>query len=363
MVKRFLIFGSVAVLAVAAACGDNASSPVSPSASNPAGSSTAAYEDGATLKVTIPGLVSPANNATTDQVGAPLVVTASTGKFAPVSGIVHRFEVVDPSNRVVSGGVVSGTSYSPAGLQPNTNYRWRARGEAGSAVGPWSQYWSFRTPDKPQGYIRGSEVYDPLTDGTSVGTIVGSATFIPGVGLRLNEVTSHIAYQLQEPLVDGEFSLLATNVATNTEANKTKIMSMQEGSGDITTNRCRMTYEKRGDPAGDIAWRFIPCDLGDEISTVGAERVAVELDPSVTYLWRAEWRGGFFNASIIRDGANGATIYNFGKPYRGTYRPNPHRAYVGAPVGRGGPADATVPGMIVRQVWISSQPRPAFANQ
>jgi len=89
---------------------------------------------------------------------------------------------------------------------------------------------------------------------------------------------------------------------------------------------------------------------------VGAERVAVELDPSVTYLWRAEWRGGFFNASIIRDGANGATIYNFGKPYRGTYRPNPHRAYVGAPVGRGGPADATVPGMIVRQVWISSQP-------
>jgi len=90
-------------------------------------------------------------------------------------------------------------------------------------------------------------VYDPLTEGTSWAR---SSARPPSFGrwLRLNEVTSHIAYQLQEPLVDGEFSLLATNVATNTEANKTKIMSMQEGSGDITTNRCRMTYEKRGDP-------------------------------------------------------------------------------------------------------------------
>jgi len=108
-----------------------------PSASNPAGSSTAAYEDGATLKVTIPGLVSPANNATTDQVGAPLVVTASTGKFAPVSGIVHRFEVVDPPIASWRAGG-QWNELLARGLQPNTNYRWRARGEAGSAAGPWS---------------------------------------------------------------------------------------------------------------------------------------------------------------------------------------------------------------------------------
>ena len=34
-------------------------------------------------------------------------------------------------------------------------------------------------------------------------------------------------------------------------------------------------------------------------------------------------------------------------------------AFIGAPAGRSGISAATVPGMIVRQVWISPSPRPA----
>jgi hypothetical protein len=56
-------------------------------------------------------------------------------------------------------------------------------------------------------------------------------------------------------------------------------------------------------------------------------------------------------------------IYNFGKHYGGLYDPNPHLAYLGSPVGRGGVDDATVPGMVVRQVWLSKRPRPSFADK
>jgi hypothetical protein len=120
-----------------------------------------------------------------------------------------------------------------------------------------------------------------------------------------------------------------------------------------------MTFEKRGDPAGQVAWRFIPCNLNEEITTVGGERIIVFFDPGQTYLFRTEWRGNFFNASILQGGSTGSPIYSFGKPYSGTYRPNPHRAYLGSPQGRAGALDQTVPGIILRNVWISTNPRPA----
>jgi hypothetical protein len=56
-------------------------------------------------------------------------------------------------------------------------------------------------------------------------------------------------------------------------------------------------------------------------------------------------------------------IYSFGKSYCGTYNPDPHLVYAGGPTGRAGPDSGTVPGMIVKQFWMSSRPRPPFANR
>jgi hypothetical protein len=36
--------------------------------------------------------------------------------------------------------------------------------------------------------------------------------------------------------------------------------------------------------------------------------------------------------------------------------------YLGAPMGRAGGNDATLPGGIYKNVWASSRPRPAFPN-
>jgi hypothetical protein len=184
---------------------------------------------------------------------------------------------------------------------------------------------------------------------------------VPGKGLLLNNHTSHVEYVLPQTIDSGEISLMVTNVPTNTEGSKTKIMSMREGRSDITTNDRRFTIEKRGNPPGIIAWRLI--SHNDQIDTVGAQRVKREFNPNRWYLWTASWRNNRFLLTIREDNASGRVIYSFGKPYRGAYDPNPHLAYIGAPVGRGGASDATVPGMVAKQLWISSRPRPAFANK
>jgi hypothetical protein len=155
--------------------------------------------------------------------------------------------------------------------------------------------------------------------------------------------------------------MLITNMATNNEGDKTKVMSMSEGFSDIVTNDRRMTVEKRGDPMGVIAWRFI--SYLDQVDTIGNQRVKREFNPSRTYFWKASWRNQRFTVQIYEDGVGGNKIYDFGKPYEGPYNPDPHIAWLGSPVGRSGEDGATVPGMVIRKVWLSSNPRPSWANK
>jgi hypothetical protein len=66
-------------------------------------------------------------------------------------------------------------------------------------------------------------------------------------------------------------------------------------------------------------------------------------------------KDGGSNAS----GVNGATIYDIGMPsLKGTYAPGSHYAYLGAPVGRSGSESASIGGVIYRNVYIGSRPRP-----
>jgi hypothetical protein len=355
--KTLLACASAVLLATAVACSND--NPVSPSSPEPGGSSNE------TLKATAPTPQSPVNNQQPDG-GLTLVATKSSSPFSSSSGAYsYEFEVmrggtaVAGCTRTVPGGNGSTVSHTPAcTLEFDQIYSWHARAVFQDRQGPWSEEATFRAP--AGGYIRGNEVYDPLINGETVGEVVGPVTFIPGVGVRLEGFTSHIRYRLPQTLASGEFSLIMTGVTTNTEGHKTKVLAMSEGLDDIVTNNRRMTVEKRGDPAGAIAWRLI--SHLDQIETVGlAERVRREFDPNVAYLWTATWNGRF-TVRIQRGGSDGPTMYNFGKNYQGAYDPDPHYAFIGAPVGRSGTPGATVPGMIVRHVWISSRPRPAGLN-
>lgn len=367
---RVFKFGSAVActLAIAAACGKQPASPSSPSAMASA-TGTSDAVTGANLKATAPTPVSPINGQKPEAFELTLVANNATTSFTTGIPLSYRFEIYRGSTReyesplVAAGsGTTSYTLPSDAPIEGDQPYTWQVRAEYQGNVGPWSSLASFIAPTT-SGYLKGAELYDPLINGKTVGTIVGPVTFIPGVGVRLDTFLSHIVYQLPEPLEDGELSALVTNVATNTEGGKTKIFSMAEGYSDLTTNPRRMTVEKRGDaPTGGIAWRFLT-NRGDGVDTVGAERVVREFDPAQTYFWEADWRDGFFRLRINRGGVAGQNIYDFGKPYEGFYRPEPHVVYLGGGPARGGPESQTVPGMVIRQVWVSQRPRPAFANK
>lgn len=359
--KTLVACTSAGVLALTMACSKNSETPVSPSAAQPGVSQ--AGPNGESLKATAPTPQAPVNGAQLEQVMFTAGKASGTFDQSLAPAYSYEFEVKNQGGATVCSDTVGGGPGSSVSWAPNCTldfdapYTWRVRAVYQGAVGPWSSAASFRSP--AGGYIRGNEVFDPLTNGETVGEIVGSVTFIPGVGVRLNDYTSHIRYRLPQTLTSGEFSLIITNVPTNTEGDKTKVFAMSEGLADLITNDRRFTVEKRGDPPGVVAWRLITRD--DQIDTEGAERQQVEFDPAQAYLWTATWNG-FFNVRIQQGGASGPTIYSKGKPYDGVYDPNPHYAFIGAPVGRSGVTAASVPGMVVRNVWISPRPRPAGLN-
>jgi hypothetical protein len=362
MFRKLFLFATATTTAFAIACGDGSKNPSSPSGvSNGSTSTTDAAADGSTLKATPPEPVSPANNSTVeDASNIVLRVNPSTLKFTNGIQLRYRFQLLNGST-VVREFATGGRTWTLNELEINTSYNWRARAEAKGAFGPWSPTWTFRTPDEPEGYMRPGELYDPLYKGETVGKRIGATAFVKGKGVHILTQGGRVEYRLPDTVQSGEFSMLVTNLRTNTEGIKTKIMSMAEGFSDITTNDRRMTVEKRGDPAGIIAWRFISY-LG-AVDTVGAQRVKREFNPAKTYLWTASWRNQRFEVRIVEGVPNGKEIYRFGKPYKGPYNPDPHIAWVGGPPGRSGMNSGSVDGMIVRQVWLSNRPRPAFANR
>ena len=366
MLKKFCVPVSIALFGLAIACGGNKSNLVSPTAATPG--ATAAVPDQVTLKATAPTPVSPVN-ATIDSVTPTFIIQNATGKYVQAS-FSYRFQVLDAAGTVIRqsdlipGGTTNRTSWGPIvqQLDANTAFTWRARAELNGQAGPWATAATFRTPDVASGYLRGNEVWDPLTDGKTVGDIIGPVTFIPGVGVRLDTNQSYIRYRLGSTLVQGEFSMVVTNVKTRDgDLEKSRIMSMCQGDdceGDLTTNDRRCTIEKRGD--GSVAWRLITSD--DQIDTIGGERQVVELDPNQAYLWQITWNG-FFRVMIRTSAGTGGSVYDFGKSYDGLYDPDPHRAFLGSPPNRSGALSQTVHLMIVRNVWISPNPRPAYANK
>jgi hypothetical protein len=361
--KTLVACASAAMLAGVVACSNNSEGPTSPSSSQPG--ATTAGPNNETLKATAPVPQSPTNNQQ-PQGGLILVAQKATSPHSASAGAYsYEFEVRRSNNSVagctvtVPGGGGSTVSATPScSLEQDQIYGWRVRAVWQNKQGPWSTEATFRAT--AGGGITDEGVYDPLTNGQTVGEVFGDVTFIPNVGVRLNTHDSHIRYRLRRTITQGEFSIIITGMATNTEGGKTKVMGMCEGPcSDIVTDDRRMTVEKRGDPEGIVAWRFI--SHLDQVDTEGAEREFVPFDASQPYLFTATWNGTF-NVRIQRGGSNGDTVYNKGKHYEGAYDPNPHWAYIGSPVGRSGADGATVPGMIVRHVWINSRPRPAGLN-
>jgi hypothetical protein len=359
----------LAVLAVitTAACSKSPQAPASPNASSPTAAS--ANADGSTLKSTAPTPQSPINGQQPQSLEVVLIANNAAAKYANGLSASYRFQIFnaggtlayEAANVAQGGGGLTAHTVTTT-LEGEQPYTWQVRAEIGNDVGPWSSRANFVAP-ATNGYIRGNELYDPLLNGKTVGNLVGDVSWVPGVGIKLNSQLGYVSYQLPQTLTEGEFSLLVTGMPANTEGGKTKLFAMGQGFDDIVTNDRRMTVEKRGDPAGVVAWRFITHD--DQVDTEGpVERKFVDFKAHLTYFFQATWRNNRFNLLIREGGADGRTIYEMGKNFDGRpYDPNPHVIYLGSPIGRSGPDGASVDQAIIRQVWVSSRPRPNFANR
>ena len=375
--KKAVACASAVLLALAVACSKSPETPVAPSSAEPGG--TAAGPNGETLKAKAPTPESPVNGAQPDT----LVLTAgkSSGSFDQglTGGYSYEFQIMNAGNTVVCsqtvpGGSDSSVSWTPSScnLELDANHTWRVRATTQNpggqmANGPWSSAASFKSP--VGGYIRGDELYDPLYNGKTVAAPqdVVDATFVPNEGIRLNSNVSRVTYKLPITLQGGEMSVMVKGADEGNSGDKTKIMSMQEGFGDITTNDYRFTAELRGNMyplPGAVQFRLITGDAGEEDSIFDSARIQLNFNSSRWYFWQFTWRTGRADLVVREDGPRGRVIYNQG---RGTgthpYRPETHVVHLGAPVGRAGPQDATMPGGVYKNFWVSSRPRPAFAGE
>ena len=370
--KRVFHIGSVVCLAaaLAASCGKKAANPVSPSGAEQA--NTSATPVGG-LKATAPTTQSPTNGVKPTGT-LVLVAGKSTMPYVAVQlPLSYEFEILTTQGGHVWSTMVSGDSGSTISVAPDAplnndqSYNWRVRASYQEARGPWSANAAF-VANKPAAFINERTLWDPL-DGSAFAArrIVGAHTWIPGQGLRLDDMTSHVAYELPNGgrIEEGEFSAIIRNTPHNTEGGKTKVFSMTGGYSDATTNHARMSVEKRGDsPTGGIAWRFLTTE-DDGVDTIGAERDIRNGDfNDGPYFWQATWRNQIFNLLIQEGGPGGAEFYNFGKYYSGFYNPVPqHVIWLGFGPNRSGPDSSTLPGMIISKVWVSWDPRPSYANQ
>jgi hypothetical protein len=361
MHKKLVACAAAAALALVFACSKNPEAPAAPGGATPDASDAAA--DGSTLKVTAPTPQSPVNNAQQDV----LLLTAgtSTGRFVQGMSFSYEFEIRNAGNNPVcnSGAIASSgstVSYSPTcTLDFDAPHTWRVRAVRGTSFGPWSSAATFRSP--AGGFIRNNEVFDPLTNGRTVGDIRGAVEF-SAQGAKLVGHDSHIRYALPQNLQEGEFSLMVLGADEGSPGDKSKILAMQEGpdEGDITDDDYRMTAELRGrnyGAPGSVTFRIIP---GDGEPRDG-HREAKNFSSSRWYFWRFSWRTGVARLEVREDNRNGRALYDT-QIGTGThpYRPVPHYVYIGAPVGRAGPIDATLPGGIYKNVWVSPSPRPNF---
>jgi hypothetical protein len=361
----YALTGAGCLLAATIAC-SNAANPISPNAAVPG--SGAAGPNGETLKIAAPAATAPAGGAVAS---FPVTLTVANviGTYATFP-VTYRYEIRNAAGTAVATGTQAASSGSATSIVVSQTlafdaaHTWRVRAEYNGAFGPWSAAASFRSP--AGSFMRGREALDLLTDGKTVGQMVGDVT-LTSDGARIGSGDSYIAYPLPETLGDGEFSFIAQGIDEGNPGDKAKVASMGEGCHvDVTDNDYRVSLEVRGSDhpiPGIVSYRMITGDATDEHSIHDTNRHLhiPGWTRAQTYFVRLFWRTGIGGYEVREGGPTGPvhdadSVTTDGHPYR----PTPHCLYVGSPPSRGGVANQTHPNMTVRNVWISQSARPTF---
>jgi hypothetical protein len=352
------------LIGMAVACGGSGGGPAGPTPA-PSGPAT----------VTAPVPESPASDAQLDTLRPTL--TVRNGSSGEAGARTYEFQVSDSSDfstnvtsyiagfavAVSQSGVAEGsggrTSFTPdTDLQPSTRMYWRARFQQGSSTSPWSAAAQFRT--KLAGFNRSGELYDPLI-GETIGTRAGSTTYLGSRGLRLDNETSWVRYQLPATLTSGEVSVEVEGLQPNGPGVKSRIFSMMDGGSNLQTSRFLFNVQyrgARGNPDNAISYKVLMGDEDLKYEPTFSQRSAGVrmLSPDTTYVWTATW-GATFQLTVREGGATGPIVYERSHSTPGTYNPSPHTVYLGA--NDAAQESGSYSGATYRNLWVSNRPRPA----
>ncbi|HEX6975860.1 MAG TPA: hypothetical protein VF147_15750, partial [Vicinamibacterales bacterium] len=116
---------------------------------------------------------------------------------------------------------------------------------------------------------------------------------------------------------------------------------------------------------GAVQFRIIMGEADAHDRIFDSDRIGVSFSDERWYFWKFTWQSpGRAALEVREDSPTGRVIYTSSRGTGGfLYRPVPHVIHLGAPVGRAGPNDASIPGAIYKNVWVSSRPRPKFPNE
>jgi hypothetical protein len=345
--RTLSVLAACAAAAVTFACNSKPGTPVTPTPT------TTSASDGSTLKASAPTVQSPANDIKLTSSVVVLTAGAATLQFQNASGVAlqYRFQVMNPAGTVVDNALVSSTTYQVAStLIEGVRHTWRVRAEANGEAGPWSSTASFLTRDP-------AIVNDPLTNGTSVGRVIGGR-FINGVGWQSTGTTTGIQYDI--PTCDNctiEFDL--TNVGKgegNCCGNDLKMLSMGDANawgsfGAFRDHPWKMHLVQRADGDGtglEIIWRNGGTDPD---GNPGDHRIKMlgggpDFRDTSVFHWVLKWTPGGYEISVSTNGGPLVEYLEDGFGGRGFAPPN-HRVELGCI-----PRGESFPAAIYRNVLI-----------
>jgi hypothetical protein len=278
-----------------------------------------------TSGVAAPEVRSPAAGSEVTGARPTLVVNNSeTGDSYPLTysfevALDESFENIVTSAYGVDQGGNGRTSWQVADVLETRQYYWRARAKAGFVKSPFSSVSDFTVAQEPEPtppiFDGEAEIYDPLTDGTSVGQVNGGV--FTGQGWKVNHPSDYIRYQVQ-PMSSGFVVFETVGLRRNNpSADQFMLFGMWDPTaGDYRANPFRVHIQKldrnHNPPAVRLRWiaNGEQHDKGHDF---------IDWDPGETYEWRLEWgpRGGSNEARVY---LNGQLIIS--PTYRRSYSPS-----------------------------------------
>jgi len=340
--EQYLRAGAVLTwFAILAACGSKAAAPTQPSP-------TPTPSTQQTRTVSAPAVSAPVDGAQLTDAAVILKATnaQTTGS---VQNVKYRFEWSEADSfpegsrtgfkdDVDQGGDTTSFQITDT-LKPGIKYFWRVRASSGDLTSDWSATASFVTLNK--GYIRGQEIYDPLTNGDTVGARVGG-TFVANQGWKATGNSDGIDYDIPTcSACTVEFDVTDFGKRAGAAVSKDlKWLSMGDGStwnnfSLFRNHEWKMHLEQRSDGDGTgmkLIWRNGRIGDGDPGDHEGRLEPTMNWRSTAVFHFTVTWTATSYEVWVAEVNADGSLAGNrlwFQGGFARPFAPPNHRVSLG----------------------------------